>query len=121
MHKIKQFEVWLANLEPIKGSEQGGVRPCVIMESNAVEGLGQTTIIAPITSKIEKIFSFDVIINPSKQNGLNKKSKIKIRQIRVADKSRLIKKIGSLEKEYYGKTRDRISLAFDLSADFENN
>jgi mRNA interferase MazF len=115
---ILQFDIWLVNLNPSFGSEQGGLRPCIILETNAACNNGNTTLIAPITSQLNKTFTFDVIIEPNKINGLDKISKIKFRQIRVVDKFRLVKKIGKLENIYYKKIHERIFLAFDLNKDF---
>ncbi len=94
MIERKQFEIWLVNLNPSKGSEQQGIRPCVVLETNGVNSSGNTTIIAPLTSKLKKIFSYEVLVPVNSETGLTQKSKIKMRQLRVIDLSRLIKPIG---------------------------
>ncbi len=48
---IFQFEIWQLDLSPSKGSEQNGIRPCIILQTNAVSDFGFTTIVAPFTSK----------------------------------------------------------------------
>ena len=117
--KIKQFEIWQVDLNPTKGSEQRGKRPCVILQTNAVSNYGFTTIIAPITSKkIDKIYVFETIIEPSKINNLINISKIKFDQIRTIDKTRLIKKIGDIEKKYYDNIINSLKIIIDINGDF---
>lgn len=112
--KRNQFEIWIANLNPTKGSEQQGIRPVVILETNAVKSKGNTTIIAPLTSQIDPIFSYEVIIPNGEESGLEQDSKIKIRQIRIADISRLIKKIGNVPQDYRKDILNHIALVFDM-------
>lgn len=117
--RIFQFDVWQVNLNPTKGSEQKGKRPCVIMQTNAVSDYGLTTIIAPLTSKnTDRVYSFEAIIKPSRQNGLKEMSKIKINQVRVIDKSRLINKLGRIEKGYYHDIQIALKVIFDFNEDF---
>ena len=115
---LKQFEIWLTDLEPRYGSEQGGKRPVLIAETNAVYGNGNTTIVIPLSSQIERVFPFDVIITPNKKNGLNKKSKLMFRQLRVIDKKRFKKKMGTLEEEYREAFVKRLQILFDLKGSF---
>lgn len=116
--KLKQFDIWLTDLEPRFGSEQGGKRPVVIMETNGVQSAGATTIVIPLTSQIERVFSYDVIVEPSSFSGLSVRSKLMFRQIRVIDKARLKRKIGLLEKSYHPLCRERLKFLFDLDEEF---
>ncbi len=119
MKKITQFEIWEVNLNPTKGSEQAGIRPALIIETNATENKGQTTIIIPFTSNIKKIYSLDIVFEPNSQNGLSVKSKLKFRHIRVIDKIGLIKKLGKI-KEETGKQQilKTLKLLFDFEGMF---
>lgn len=91
---IKQFDIVMVNLNPTKGSEQSWVRPCIILQSNTVSDYWKTTIIAVLTSKkIDKIYPFEVFIEKWIQNWLSLDSKIKLDQIKVIDKTRVINKI----------------------------
>lgn len=113
-----QFEIWKVRLDPTEGSEQRGIRPCVILQTNAGRE-GRTTMIAPITSKrIEKIYPYEVFIAPSSENGLNLPSKIKCDQIKVIDKIRFVKKLGVLSAEDAEKVLQAINVIFDLRGDF---
>ena len=117
---ICQFDVWQVDLSPTIGSEQKGRRPCVVLQTNAVSNYGLTTIIAPLTSrKVDKIYPFEVEIQPTSKNGLRELSKIKFDQIRVIDKKRLIKKFGKIEKEHFIRIIKAVKIIFDLDSDFQ--
>jgi len=112
---IKQFEIWKINLNPTRGSEQKGIRPCLVIQTNASGNNSLTTIIIPFSSKkIEKIYPFEIKISPSKKNGLEKTSKLKCERVRIIDKNRLIKKIGIVEKSYYNDIFKALKVIFDI-------
>ena len=97
MGRIVRGEIVIANLEPIKGSEQGGIRPVLILQSNVLNKHAPTTIIAPITSKIyEKEYPTNVFIRQD-DSVLNTDSTVLLNQIRTIDKRRIVKKLGSLD------------------------
>ncbi|MEK6915520.1 MAG: type II toxin-antitoxin system PemK/MazF family toxin [Nanoarchaeota archaeon] len=109
--EIKRGEIVLADLEPIRGSEQGGIRPCLVIQNNLGNLYSSTTIIAPITSKIfSKEFSTNVLLS-KKDSGLEKESTIMLNQIKTIDKSRIIKIISTLDMEIM----NRIDLAIKIS------
>jgi len=113
--KIKRGDIILVNLNPIVGSEQGKIRPAVVIQNNIGNVYSPTTIIAPITSKIfSKEFPTNVLLF-SKDSGLEKDSTILLNQIKTIDKSRIIKKIHSLDKEIMEKVdlAIKVSLALD--------
>lgn len=92
---IKRGDVFLANLEPVKGSEQGGIRPVLIIQNDISNKHSPVTIIAAITSKTyEKEYSTNVFIS-KQESKLDKDSTILLNQIRTIDKARLVKKISS--------------------------
>lgn len=112
---IKRGNIFLVNLEPIRGSEQGGVRPCLIIQNDYGNKYSPLTIIAPLTSKkFSKEFPTNVFLSKEDSN-LDKDSTILLNQIRTLDKSRLIRKIGSLSLEIMKKVdmAIKISLALD--------
>ncbi len=95
--KIKRGDIVLANLEPVVGSEQGSIRPVLIIQNDISNEHSPTTIIAPITSRIySKNFPTNVFISKS-DSKLDKDSTILLNQIRAIDKRRIIKKISSLD------------------------
>ena len=94
---IKRGEIFLANLEQTKGSEQRGIRPVLIIQNDISNKHSPVTIIAAITSKIfEKEYPTNIFISKD-ESGLDKDSTIMLNQIRTIDNSRLIKKIGLLD------------------------
>lgn len=112
---IKKGDIFLANLEPIKGSEQGGIRPVLIIQNDISNKYSPVTIISAITSKIyEKEFPTNVFLSKEDSN-LDKDSTVLLNQIRTLDKSRLIRKIGSLSLEIMKKVdmAIKVSLALD--------
>ncbi len=90
--KINRFEIYLVKLNPTAGSEIQKTRLCIVISPNEMNML-ETVIIAPLTSK-----GFDFIFRP-KINFQKKDGLILLDQIRAVDKSRLIKKIGTIEEE----------------------
>lgn len=93
---IKRGEIFFANLEPVKGSEQGGIRPVLIIQNDVGNEYSTTTIIAPLTSTImKKEYPTNVFLPSS--SFLKKDSTILLNQIRTIDSKRLIKKIGFLD------------------------
>ena len=95
---MKQCEIWYANLNPIKGREQRGIRPVVIVSGNSMNEHMDICIVCPLTSKIKK-YAGCVVIKKDKQNGLKEDSEIITFQIRTIAKERLTKKIGTITSE----------------------
>ncbi len=92
---MKQCEIWLADLNPVRGSEQVGSRPVVIVSGNVVNTHLPVVIICPLTTKI-KGYKGNVVLEPDPGNGLTQKSEIVIFQIRSVSKERLLRKIGEI-------------------------
>jgi len=96
--EIKRGEVVLVNFEPVKRSEQRGIRPALIIQNDIYNKYSPTTIVAPITSKLfKKEYPTNVLLNKI-DSKLNKESTILLNQIKTIDKSRIIKKISSLNQ-----------------------
>ncbi len=113
-NEIKRGDIFLANLEPVIGSEQGGLRPVLIVQEDILNKYSPTTIIAPITSKIyTKEYPTNVQFF-SGFSGLKKESTILLNQIRSIDKKRLYKKIGFLQAEFIRKVNLAIKLSLGL-------
>lgn len=109
--KIKRGEIVLANLEPIVGSEQGSIRPVLIIQNDISNEFSPTSIIAPITSKIySKEFPTNVELLP-KEAMLKSKSTVLLNQIRTIDKSRIIRRISILSE----RIMSEIDLAIKVS------
>lgn len=92
---MKQRDIWLADLNPVRGSEQKGSRPVVILSGNLLNNLMPVVIVCPLSSKI-KNYKGNVMLYPDDQNRLSEPSEAIIFQIRSISKERLIKKIGNI-------------------------
>ena len=112
MKEIKRGEIYYANLYPVKGSEQGGIRPVLILQNDKGNEYSHTTIVASITCRRKRNLPTHIVI---KTKGLKKKSLVMLEQIRTIDKSRLIRYVGKLDNE----TMDKISYAISISLGME--
>jgi len=111
---MKRGEIFLANLEPIKGSEQGGIRPVLIIQNDISNTYSPVTVIAAITSKIfDKEYPTNVFI-AKQESKLDKDSTILLNQIRTIDKTRLIKKISNLNYQVMMKVDFAIKASLGL-------
>ncbi|MEP2669610.1 MAG: type II toxin-antitoxin system PemK/MazF family toxin [Cyclobacteriaceae bacterium] len=95
---MKQGEIWQADLNPVKGSEQAGFRPVVIISGNLLNAHLPVVITVPLTSKI-KNYKGNPVLHPSGTNGLNRKSEMLIFHIRSIAKDRLTKRLGEIEAQ----------------------
>ena len=114
MVEIKRGDIALVNLEPIRGSEQGGIRPCLVIQNNQGNKYSPLTIISPLTSKaFTKEFPTNVVVL-KEDSGLSKNSTILLNQIRTIDKRRITRKISSLSAEIMSKVEMAIKISLDL-------
>lgn len=109
---LKRGDVFYADLSPVVGSEQGGVRPVLIVQNDIGNKYSPTVIVAAITSQINKAKLPTHIELESDEYGLNKDSVVLLEQIRTIDKKRLKERIGHLDdvKMHYVNTALIISL-----------
>ena len=92
---VNRKDIVLVNLSPSIGSEQGNLRPAIVLQHDALNKNANTIVVVPITSKIYgKKYPMHVLIEGF---GLNKKGTIKVEHIRSIDKKRIVKKIGSAD------------------------
>ncbi|MCB0634693.1 MAG: type II toxin-antitoxin system PemK/MazF family toxin [Saprospiraceae bacterium] len=92
---MKQKQIWLADLNPVKGQEQKGKRPVLIISGNAMNDHLGIVIACPLTTQVKK-FAGCLVLQPEKDNGLKNKSEVLTFQIRTIDKDRLIHQIGTI-------------------------
>ena len=113
--KLQRGEIFLANLEPIIGSEQGGIRPVLIIQNEISNKYSPVTIIAAITSRnFEKDYPTNVFIS-KKESGLEKDSTIMLNQLRTIDKNRIIKRIGSLDNFIMKRVNMALKISLELN------
>lgn len=114
---IKRGDIFYADLSPVIGSEQGGVRPILIVQNDVGNKYSPTVIAAAITSQINKAKLPTHIEIDSREYGLTKDSVILLEQIRTIDKRRLREKIGHLDAERMKSVNEAIFVSFGLSCD----
>lgn len=113
MKGIKRNEIYYADLNPVKGSEQGGIRPVLVIQNDTGNKHSPTTIVAAITSKEEKAkLPTHVEVGSC---GVERKSLALLEQIRTIDKSRLIKYVGELDGATVKEINEAISISLGLN------
>lgn len=112
--EIKRGSILLVNFEPVKGSEQGRVRPAIVVQNDILNKFGPLTIVAPITSKIyKKEYPTNVFIK-KEDSILNKDSTVLLNQIRTIDKRRVIRRLGSLDSYFMSKINKALKIILAL-------
>lgn len=111
---VKRGDIYYADLSPVVGSEQGGVRPVLIIQNDVGNKYSPTVIAAAITRRINKAKMPTHIELSAAEYGLNKDSVVLLEQIRTIDKKRLREKIGRLDNELMDKVNNALSISFGL-------
>jgi len=111
--KIKQFDIWIADLEPQRGTETGKVRPVLIVQTNLLK-VHPSTIICPITTNV--VPESDILRVHLKKGTANitSDSDIMIDQIRAIEYRRLTAKLGDLPHDLQIKVKENIRIVLDL-------
>ncbi len=100
---MKQGEIWSVYFDPIKGREQSGNRPTIIISGSAMNENLDVIIVCPLSSSIHN-FKGHPIIDPSKENGLLQVSEVMVFHVRALSRERFKKKLGVVSKEVLQKT-----------------
>jgi mRNA interferase MazF len=110
--KVKQYDIWLANLNPSKGTEPGKTRPVVIIQTDLLNETHLSTIICPITTNVNK--EIELLRVHLKSGQLDNISDILVDQIRAIDNKRLIKKLGQLNKDQKIRLKSNLRIVLDI-------
>lgn len=110
--KIKQFDLWLADLNPSQGTEPGKTRPVVIVQTDLLNDSHLSTLICPISTNVK--LEVELLRVHLKKGQLDKLSDILVDQIRAIDNKRLVKKLGQLKKEQTLKLKTNLRIVLDL-------
>ena len=117
---VRRGEIYYADLIPVVGSEQGGVRPVLIVQNDVGNKYSPTVIAAAITSQKEKS-KLPTHIEINAQNcGLAKNSVVLLEQIRTIDKKRLKERMGMLDEDAMYQVNSALSISFGLGAESIN-
>ena len=114
MDCFKRGEIYYADLSPVVGSEQGGVRPVVIIQNDIGNKYSPTVIVAAVTSQINKAKLPTHIELSQEAYGLPKDSVVLLEQVRTLDKHRLKDRIGSLDNEKMKKLENALLISLGL-------
>ena len=111
---VKRGDIYYADLSPVVGSEQGGVRPVLIVQNNVGNKFSPTVIAAAITSQINKAKMPTHIEIGAADYGLSKDSVILLEQVRTIDKKRLKERIGHLNENLMNIVNEAIEISLGL-------
>ena len=111
---VKRGDIYYADLSPVVGSEQGGIRPVLVIQNDIGNKYSPTVSAAAITSQINKAKMPTHIELAAKDYGLNKDSVILLEQIRTIDKRRLREKIGRIDDRLMASVNNALSISFGL-------
>jgi len=112
--KIKRGDIFFADLSPVVGSEQGGIRPVLIIQNDLGNHFSPTVIVAAITAKMAKPKLPTHIPIKADEFGVGKDSIILLEQIRTADKSRLKEKVGRVDQATIEKVNHALGISIGL-------
>ena len=105
--KVKRGDIFYADLSPVVGSEQGGVRPVLVVQNDIGNKYSPTVIIAAITSQMNKV-KLPTHVEVSAEFGLPKNSVVLLEQIRTIDKKRLREKVGFTDELFMKKVDEAL-------------
>ena len=112
---IRRGDIYYADLSPVIGSEQGGVRPVLIVQNDVGNKYSPTVIAAAITSRKDKTKLPTHIEIASEICGLAKDSVVLLEQVRTIDKARLKERMGKIDEKLLDKVNTAISISFGLN------
>lgn len=110
--RIKQFDIWLADLNPSRGTEPGKTRPVVVVQTDLLNDTHPSTLVCPITTNVQK--DIDILRVHLRKNQLDKLSVILVDQVRAIDNKRLINRLGELNKAQREKLKENLRIVLDI-------
>ena len=112
--KIKQFEVWIAGLNPRMGTEAGKIRPVLIIQTDLLNSAHPSIIICPITTNVQLEANILRVHLKKGMAKLKQDCDVMIDQVRAIDVKRLQKKLGTLPEEVEDKIKHNLAIILDL-------
>jgi mRNA interferase MazF len=112
--KFKQFEIWIADLNPRFGMEPDKTRPVLIVQNNVLNNLHPSTVVCPITSNVEVDVGILRVNIKKGIGGIACDSAVMIDQIQTIDNRRLVKKIGTLPESINATVKNNLFIILDL-------
>ncbi len=109
---MKQFEIWLADLNPARGTEPGKTRPVVIVQTDLLNDTHLSTVICPVTTNVK--MEIKLLRVHLEEGQIDKPSDILVDQVRAIDNNRLLIKIGQLTRDQQIRLKENLKLVLDL-------
>ena len=111
----RRGEIYLVEFDPARGHEIQKTRPAIIIQNDLGNRYSPVTIVAAITSKVSAMpYPVEVVISPTKGNGLSLRSAIELSQIRSVDRERLVKRLGGLDAATMRKVDEALKISLGL-------
>jgi mRNA interferase MazF len=114
MMKIKQYEIWIADLNPRFGTETGKTRPVVIIQTDLLNKFHPSTIVCPLTTNVKPEVGILRVHLPKGSAKLKEDCDIMIDQVRAIDNKRLLKKTGELNEDQVELIKANLSIILDI-------
>ena len=111
---VSRGDIFFANLDPVVGAEQAGVRPVLVVQNDEANARIPTVTVVPITSNLRASRFLFTVLLPSAETGLSKDSVALVFQVRTLDKSRLQNKVGHLSESLMDQIDRAIIIHLDL-------
>ncbi|GAF64719.1 putative transcriptional regulator [Bacillus sp. TS-2] len=111
---VKRGDVYFADLSPVVGSEQGGVRPVLVIQNDIGNRFSPTVIVAAITAQIQKAKLPTHVEISAKKYGFDRDSVILLEQVRTIDKQRLTDKITHLDDDMMNRVNEALTISIGL-------
>jgi len=105
---VKRGEIWLADLNPTRGSEQAGIRPVLIFQNDVVSKFTTTVLAIPLTTNLRRASQPSCMRISKGEGGLVSDSVVLCHQLRVLDKTRLQRKLGTVTQETLSAIENRV-------------
>lgn len=112
--KIKQFEIWIADLNPGMGTEAGKIRPVIIVQTDLLNKEHPSTVVCPLTTNVKPDSEILRVHLKKSKFGLKEDCDIMIDQVRAIDNRRLVKKVGAVDSNTADKVRENLKIVLDL-------
>lgn len=111
----RQFEVWLVNLNPSRGTEPGKIQPAVIIQTNLLNQVGHpSTLICPVTSQVSSAENILRVRISSERSGLVQKSEILVDQVRSLDNRRFLEKLRKIDNREAKELLEKLRSILDF-------
>ncbi|CAN5376945.1 type II toxin-antitoxin system PemK/MazF family toxin [soil metagenome] len=112
--KIKQFEIWVADLNPQIGTESGKVRPVLVVQTNLLNAYHPSTIVCPLSTNVKAEVELLRVHLKRGDGNVTEDCDIMIDQLRAIDNKRLIKRVGDVPQKFKSMIKKNLNIILDL-------